>query len=215
MLLSTLATLGAIGSTIAGAFTSAAKNRAAEGALDENHRNTVRILQSRLRSDYTTRSDFQYMMEKQRQLLDAQYKREKGVAAVAGGNNQAVAAQKMANAAAVADTSARLGAQSAAYKDAANNALIAENQRYSTNKANLAFARAESIANAAGQAVNAFGNLAAAGGDVEIGKPKAKAMTQAQQVQQARQILGAPLPKPARNDKLYDVATLKMFGLKR
>ena len=107
MLLTTLATIGGIGSSIAAAIGSARQANAAQRTLAENYGDIDRFLRSKYRSDYTKRSDFQSLMTKQKELLDAQYAREKGTNAVIGGNDAAVYAQKQANAQSIASTMAR------------------------------------------------------------------------------------------------------------
>jgi len=159
MLLTTLATIGGIGSSIAAAIGSARQAGNAVQTLDNNYRDIDRMLRSRYRSDYTKRSDFQSLMTKQKELLDAQYAREKGVNAVIGGNDAAVYAQKRANAQSVASTMSNAGAAAASYKEGVEN-QIARNQ---SQRANTIAAdqsrRAQTIAAAGGNALKAMFGL--------------------------------------------------------
>lgn len=160
MLLTTLATIAGIGSSIASAIGSARQANKAINTAVQGYGDNERFLRSRYRSDYTKRSDFQSLLTKQKELLDAQYAREKGVNAVIGGNDAAVYAQKQANANAVAQTMSNAGAAAANYKEGIENQI----QRNAMAKANTIATeqsrRAQTIAAAGGNALKAMFGLA-------------------------------------------------------
>lgn len=161
MLLTALATLGSIGATAYAAAKSAKANREAANIETANYRDTDRILQSNLRSDYTSRTDFQNILSRQKALLDAQWKRVQGASAVAGssGGLEAGAAQKQANALAMADTMGNLAAGASDYKDAVQQQIIANNARHATSQANAKLRQAQIIAQAGGQVTQAMGGI--------------------------------------------------------
>lgn len=162
MLLTTLAALGSIGSAIYGAARSAKYNRSAQSDITGNHLDTQRVLQSELRRDYTSRTDFQNILNRQRELLDEYTKRERGINAVIGGNEAGVFAQKKANAASVANTMSNIAGRAASYKEGVQNKILADNANYTQQMANLKLRQGQTVANAAGQVTRAMSGLAAA-----------------------------------------------------
>ena len=162
MLLGTLAALGSIGSAIYGAARSARYNKAAQADLTDNYMNTQRVLNSELRKDYTSRTDFQNILNRQRELLDEYTKRERGVNAVIGGNDNAVFAQKKANAASVANTMSNIAGRAATYKEGVQNRILANDANYTQQMANLKLQQGQTVANAAGQVSKAMSGLASA-----------------------------------------------------
>ena len=161
MLLTTLATLGSIGASAYAAAKSASANKQAQAIENANYRDTDRILQSRLRSDYTSRTDFQNILSRQKALLDAQWKRVQGANAVAGssGGLEAGAAQKQANALAMADTMGNLAAGASDYKDAVQQQVLANNAQNARSQANAKARQAQIIAQAGGQVTQAMGGI--------------------------------------------------------
>lgn len=160
MLLTTLATIGGIGSSIAAAIGSARQANNAVRTLENNYTDVDRFLRSKYRSDYTKRSDFQALMTKQKELLDAQYAREKGVNAVVGGNDAAVYAQKQANAQSLANTMSNAGAQAANYKEGIESQIVRNQSQKANTIANEQSRRAQTIAAAGGNALKAMFGLA-------------------------------------------------------
>lgn len=158
--LTALGAIGGVASSIAAAIGSARQAGNALQTAERNYNDIDRILRSKYRSDYTKRSDFQALMTKQKELLDAQYAREKGVNAVIGGNNAAVYAQKQANAQSLASTMSNAGAQAANYKEGIESQII----RNQSQKANTIAAeqsrQAQTIAAAGGNALKAMFGLA-------------------------------------------------------
>lgn len=161
MILSALATLGSIGASAYAAAKSAKANRQAQDIETANYRDTDRILQSRLRSDYTARTDFQNILSRQKALLDSQWKRVQGANAVAGssGGLEAGAAQKQANALAMADTMGNLAAGASDYKDAVQQQILANNARHTQSQVATKQRQAQIIANAGGQVTDAMSGI--------------------------------------------------------
>ena len=159
-LLTALAAIGGIGSSIASAIGSARQANLAQSTALAGYNEVDRMLRSKYRADYTKRSDFQALMAKQKELLDAQYAREKGVNAVIGNNDAAVYAQKQANAQSIANTMSNAGAIASSYKDAIQS-QITQNQMAKTNfTASEHARRAQTIAGAGGNALKAMFGLA-------------------------------------------------------
>lgn len=164
MLLTTLATLGSIGASAYSAYKSAQRNREADRIENANYRNSDRILQSNLRSDYTSRTDFQNILNRQKALLDAQWKRVQGANAVAGstGALESGAAQKQANALAMADTMGNLAAGASDYKDSVQQQILANNARHTQAQVASKARQAQNIADAGGQVTRAMSGIVAA-----------------------------------------------------
>ena len=161
MILTALAALGSIGASVYGAYKSAQANKQASAIETANYKDTDRILQSRLRSDYTARTDFQNILSRQKALLDAQWKRTQGAQAVAGsaGGLEAGAAQKQANALAMADTMGNIAAGASDYKDYVQNQVLQNKASHANWQANAKLRQAQTIANAAGQVSQAMGGI--------------------------------------------------------
>jgi len=159
-LLTALGAIGGIASSIVSAIGSARQANNALNTATSNYADIERLLKSRYRSDYTKRSDFQSLMTKQKELLDAQYAREKGVNAVIGGNDAAVYAQKQANAQSIASTMANLGAQSANYKEGVEAKLVNTQSQKAQTIASNQTRMAQTIAGAGGNALKAMFGLA-------------------------------------------------------
>ena len=161
MILSTLATLGKIGGAVYSKYRQNQLNTEADTAEMLNYQDTDRILRSNLRSDYTKRTDFQNILSRQKALLDAQWKRTQGANAVAGsaGGLEAGAAQKQANALAMADTMGNLAAGASDYKDAVQQQVLANNAQNARSQANAKARQAQIIAQAGGQVTQAMGGI--------------------------------------------------------
>lgn len=161
MLLTTLATLGSIGSAIYGAVKSSKYNREAQAGLAENHADTQRVLESKLHSDYTSRSDFQNIFNRQRELLDRQVKRAEARGVVGGASAESVALAKEQANKAMADTMSNVAGRAAAYKDDIQNQILKENSDYAKNVASLKLKQGQTVVDAAGQVSKAMTGLAA------------------------------------------------------
>lgn len=164
MILTALATAGQIGAAVYSKFKQAQLNNANDRDMRADYTNTDRILQSNLRSDYTSRTDFQNILSRQKALLDAQWRRQQGANAVAGssGGLEAGAAQKQANALAMADTMGNVAAGASDYKDSVQQQIIANNARYTANKVASRQRQAADISGAASQFSDAMSNIISA-----------------------------------------------------
>ena len=161
MLISALATAGKIAGVVYSKYKQNQLNNAADAAELEDYKNTDRILQSNLRSDYTSRTDFQNILTRQKALLDAQWKRQQGANAVAGsvGGLEAGAAQKQANALAMADTMGNLAAGASDYKDSVQQQIIANNARHTQNVIASKRRQANDVAGAAAGVQSAMNGI--------------------------------------------------------
>lgn len=162
MLLTTLATIGSIGAAIYGAAKSAKYSRQAQEDLTKNHDDTQRVLQSRLYSDYTNRTDFQNLFNRQRELLDQQVRRANARSVVSGASEEQAALAKEAANKAMADTMSNVAARAASYKEGVENQMLNENRSHTQQMAGLKMKQAEAVANAAGQVSQAMSGIASA-----------------------------------------------------
>lgn len=152
MLLTTLATLGSIGSSVASMIGSAKYNNANRELLAENQR----LLRSRINADYTKKSQFVAGMTKQKEFMDAYTNTEQGRNSVIGGYAPSVMAQKGANARTLANMGNTLASNADAYKERAENDLM----RTRNQEANLNANQANNIAQAGTTAMIGLGSLA-------------------------------------------------------
>lgn len=160
MLLSTLATLGGLASSIYSGVKSAEANNDALANSARQHADNVRVLQSRLNSDYTGRADVQAILNRTQDLLNEQYSRSLGQSIVGGATDNAVLAQKQANLDTLSRQMTNLSAQSSAFKENASNSLLAENNNFANQQQAIQRAKADAIAQAGSQAVSALSSLA-------------------------------------------------------
>lgn len=156
-----------IGSSIYGAIKSSQANKRAEQLLKNQRDENQKWYDQKMAEDYTQRTDVQNVLRKQRELLQEQYQRARATNIVAGGTDESLALQKAAANEAMGETMAGIAANAASYKEGVENQYRAQdaalNQQQITNEQ----AKAQSIANAAGQVGSAVsGLMTGASGDV-------------------------------------------------
>lgn len=164
MLISTaIGAAAALGSAAYGAIKSSQANKKARRRIQDERDENKRWYDYKMAEDVTSRSDAQAIINKQRDLLNEQYKNIRATNAVAGGSDEAVAAQKQAANNAVADTMSNIAADASNRKDAIEQQYRAVDSQLNQQQVNLDQQQAHNIANAAGQAVNAGLGLIGAG----------------------------------------------------
>ena len=122
---------------------------------DENQR----WYDQKMAEDYTQRSDVQNVLRKQRELLDEQYQRARATNVVAGGTDESLALQQQAANKTMGDTMADIAAGASAYKDSIEQLYRAKDDAINQQLIGVQQAKAQSIANAAGQVGSAVGGL--------------------------------------------------------
>ena len=123
----------------------------------------------KMAEDYMQRSDVQNVLRKQRELLNEQYQRARATNIVAGGTDESLALQQqaaneamgdtMADIAANAATMADIAANAADYKDSIENQYRAQDAALNQQQIGVEQAKAQSIAQAAGQVGSAVSGL--------------------------------------------------------
>lgn len=159
MLDSILGGVGALASSIFGAVSSSNANKKALKMLDQQAKDNKHWWQVKRSEDYTLRPDAQAAFNRQREILDEQYNKARGLNVVAGASDESVAMQKEAANKAVADAAATVAAAGAEAKDKAEQQYLSEKQRIENNKIAMKQQQAANTAAAAGQAVSAGLNV--------------------------------------------------------
>lgn len=149
----------AAASAIGGAISSANKSAQAKRMLDTQKRENKKWFDMKMAEDYTSRSENQAILNKQRDLLNEQYKRARATNTVAGGTEQQLALQKEAANQTLADNMMNIAVRSSEYRDQAEKDYRTENTRI--DNAEIAVKEQESaqVAQAASQGVQAGLNL--------------------------------------------------------
>lgn len=161
MILTAIAALGSAAASAYGAYKSSQANKAAQDKMtDLNNRNQQYYLSKAL-SDYTNRTDFQSLMQKQRDLLSEQYRRARATNVVSGGTDESLAIQKDLANNSLASSMSSIASGASDYKDSMESAAIQANNNYMNAMADMDKARANNIAAASGQATQAFSQIAA------------------------------------------------------
>lgn len=149
----------ALGSSIYGAIASSKQNKKAQQLLQQQRDDNKAWYEAKMSEDYTQRSDAQNVINKQRELLNEQYKNAKATNAVAGGSDASIAMQKAAANDAMAQTMSDIASEASQYKDQAEQQYRAQDAALDQQQAQIAADQAKATAQAAGQAVNASMNL--------------------------------------------------------
>lgn len=148
-----------LASAVYGAIKSANYNKKAAKLIGKQRDDNRRWYDAGMREDYTNRTDAQAVINKQRELLEAQTKRIRATNAVAGGSDESAAlAQASANNA-TAQTMADISAQAASHKDQIEQSYRQQDAALNQQQAQILSGQGQSTAQAAGQAVNAGVNL--------------------------------------------------------
>ena len=165
---SILGGVGALGSAIYGAVKSSQANKKARQLIQDQRDENRRWYNTKMNQDYTMRTDVQNAINKQRELLDQQYKRAKATNVVGGGSDESLALQKEAANKSLADTTADIAAAGANYKDNVEQQYRANDAALNQQQAQSYQQQAAQTAQAASQAVNAGLGLIGTG-DMEVG----------------------------------------------
>ena len=107
----------ALGGAIYGAVKSGKYNRKAEALIQQQRDDNEAWYKTKMKQDYTMRSDVQAAINRQREILNDQYKRARATNVVAGGTDEQLALQKEAANRSLAQTVTDVAANAADYKD--------------------------------------------------------------------------------------------------
>ena len=155
--------IGALGSAIYGAAKSAKYNNRARGILEGQIADNKAWYDTKMSQDYTARSDVQAAINRQRQILDEQYRNARATNAVAGGTDAQLALQKEAANRALAQTMTDVAANASEYKDRVENQYRAQDAALKQQQAQSYQQQAQATAQAASQAVSSGINLVGQG----------------------------------------------------
>lgn len=148
-----------IGSSIYGAVKSSQANKRAEAMIQNQRVENKRWYDQKMSEDYMQRSDVQNILRKQRELLNEQYQRARATNIVAGGTDEALALQQQAANATMGDTMANIAANASNYKDSVEEQYRAQDAALNQQQIGVEQAKAQSIAQAAGQVGSAVSGL--------------------------------------------------------
>lgn len=148
-----------VGSAIYGAIKSSQANKRAEAMIQNQRDENKRWYDQKMAEDYMQRSDVQNVLRKQRELLNEQYQRARATNIVAGGTDESLALQQQAANEAMGDTMANIAANASNYKDSVEEQYRAQDAALNQQQIGVEQAKAQSIAQAAGQVGSAVSGL--------------------------------------------------------
>lgn len=149
----------ALGASIYGGVASSIANTNARKLIQQQRNDNEAWYNIRMSQDYTRRADVQAAINKQRELLNEQYKRARATNVVAGGTNEALSAQQQVANNSVAQTMSDVAAAGANYKDNVERQYRQQDAALNQQQAQSYQQQAAQTAQAASQAVNAGINL--------------------------------------------------------
>lgn len=147
------------GSSIYGAIKSSQANKKAMELLQNQRDENRKWYEQRMAEDYTKRADVQNVLRKQKELLQEQYQRARATNVVAGGTDESLALQRQAANQTMGDTMADIAAQAEEYKEGIEQQYRTQDAALNQQQIGIEQAKAQSIANAAGQVGSAVGGL--------------------------------------------------------
>ena len=153
----------ALGSAIYGAIKSSKAMQNARRLIQRQRDDNNRWYNTKRSQDYTQRADVQNAVNQQRDMLNEQGRRALAINTVVGGTDQSLALQKESANRSLAQATADLGAQSAAYNDNIEQQYRAQDAALNQQQAQSEQQQAAQTAQAASQAVNAGINLVGQG----------------------------------------------------
>lgn len=151
--------VAALGSAIYGAVKSGKENKKARQLIAQERADNREWYNTEMNKDYTSRSDAQALLTKQRELLEERAKSARGAAVVAGASEASVAAEKEAANTAMAETMADIASGASAHKDEVTAQYREEDSRLNQQQAEIHQQQANNVAQAAGQLTSTATNL--------------------------------------------------------
>ena len=145
----------ALGNAIYGGIKSSQANNKARKLLQQQREDNKKWYDTEMAKDYTLRTDTQAAINRQRELLEEQYKQARARQAVSGGSDESVALAKEAANRSLSDTMTDIAANASARKDAVEQQYLAQDAALNQQQAQSYQQQAAQAAQAASQAVNA------------------------------------------------------------
>lgn len=142
-------------SSAVGAIGSAVTNKRARNLLSLQREENKQWFEQERAKDYTQRSDVQNIINKQRKLLDEQYKRARATNVISGGTDEALAMQQAAANDAVANTMSDVAAQASIHADNVQQQYRNVNSQLTQQEIGVHQQTANNVAAAAGQGIQA------------------------------------------------------------
>ena len=161
--LALLAGLGSLAATGIGAKASADANNQAREDLKTDFRDQIARYNRLLDRNYVESPESSGLMRRMQEMQRERYNQARATNVVAGGTDAHLAAMQGQGAKIVSDTANGIAERAQAYKDRIEDAKYATKGRYAQQMFGLDQQKAQTIANAAGQASKAMAGIAAAG----------------------------------------------------
>lgn len=164
-----------VGASIYGAIKSSEANKRAEQLIQNQRDENKKWYDQKMAEDYMQRSEVQNVLRKQRDLLQEQYQRARATNLVAGGTDESLALQQQAVNQIMGDTMGNIAASASAYKDSVEQQYRSQDAALNQQQIGVEQARANSIAQAAGQVGRAVSGLMTGAGTTNPDEAKAAA----------------------------------------
>ena len=165
--LALLAGLGSLAATGIGAAGSASANAEARSRLDADFRDQMARYNRLLDRNYVDSPENAGLLRRLQEMQRERYNQARATNVVAGGTDSHLAAMQGQGAKIVSDTANAIAERSQAYKDKIEDAKYSAKKAHAQQMFGLDQQKAQTIANAAGQASKAMAGIAAAGGSIE------------------------------------------------
>lgn len=162
--LAALAALGSLAATGIGAAGSASANAQARERLDADFRGQMARYDRLLSRNYVDSPENAGLLRRLQEMQRERYNQARATNAVVGGTDAHLAAMQAQGAKIVSDTANGIAERAQAHKDRVEDAKYAARHAHSQQMFGLDQQKAQTIANAAGQASKAMAGIAAAGG---------------------------------------------------
>ena len=161
--LAALAAIGSLVSTGIGAAGSASANARAREALESDHREQMARYNRLLDRNYVDSPENAGLLRRMQEMQRERYNQARATNVVAGGTDAHLASMQAQGARVVTDTANGIAERSQAYKGRIEDAKYAAKGRHAQQMFGIEQQRAQSVADAAGQASKAMAGIAAAG----------------------------------------------------
>ena len=165
--LALLAGLGSLAATGIGAAGSASANADARSRLDADFRDQMARYNRLLDRNYVDSPENAGLLRRLQEMQRERYNQAMATNVVAGGTDAHLAAMQGQGAKIVSDTANGIAERSQAYKDKVEDAKYSAKKAHAQQMFGLDQQKAQTIANAAGQATKAMAGIAAAGAAAE------------------------------------------------
>lgn len=165
--LALLAGLGSLAATGIGAAGSASANADARSRLESDYRDQMARYNRLLDRNYVDSPENAGLLRRLQEMQRERYNQARATNVVAGGTDAHLAAMQGQGAKIVSDTANGIAERSQAYKDQIEDAKYSAKRSHAQQMFGLDQQKAQTIANAAGQASKAMAGIAAAGGPTE------------------------------------------------